>query len=96
MLGSSLRVADTNRLNRLIGRASDVVGLEFDSLKVVSERRMLSKLSSILDNDSDPFHNVLVRHRSTFSQRLILPKYTAEHHRISFLPVAIRLFNSSL
>jgi len=78
--GSSLRVADANRLNRLIWKASDVVGLEFDSLEVVSERRMLSKLSSILDNDSHPLNNVLVRHRSTFSQRLIPPKCTTWNH----------------
>jgi len=50
--GRSVGVADANRLNRLIRRASDVVGLEFDSLEVVSERGMLSKLSSIQVNDS--------------------------------------------
>uniref|UniRef100_A0A3P8P9N9 Alkylated DNA repair protein AlkB homologue 8 N-terminal domain-containing protein n=1 Tax=Astatotilapia calliptera TaxID=8154 RepID=A0A3P8P9N9_ASTCA len=33
--GSRLRVADANRLNKLIRKASNVVGMELDSLKVV-------------------------------------------------------------
>ena len=37
-----------------------------------------------------------VEQRSTFSQRLIAPKCTTERHRKSFLPVAIKLYNSSL
>ena len=45
--GSRLRVADANRLNKLIGKASDVVGTERDSLTVVSERKMLTKLQKI-------------------------------------------------
>ena len=94
--GSRLRVADANRLNKLIRKASDIVGMECDSLTVVSERRMLSKLRTIMDNISHPLHDVLVRHKSTFSERLIPPKCTTERHRKSFLPVAIKLYNSSL
>ena len=41
-------------------------------------------------------HNALVKQRSTFSQRLIAPKCITEHHRKSFLPAAIKLYNSSL
>ncbi|KAK3548244.1 hypothetical protein QTP70_005819 [Hemibagrus guttatus] len=40
---SRLKEADSNSLNRLICKASDVVGEELDSLMIVSERRMLSK-----------------------------------------------------
>ncbi|XP_062913008.1 uncharacterized protein LOC134350989 isoform X1 [Mobula hypostoma] len=94
--GSRLRVADTNRINKLIRKASDVVGMELDSLTVVSEKRMLSKLYAILVNVSHPLHNVLGGHRSTFSQRLIPPRCNTERHRKSFLPVAIKLYNSSL
>ena len=45
--GSRLRVVDTNRLNKLIGKANDVVGMKGDSLTLVSERNMLIKLRSI-------------------------------------------------
>ncbi len=94
--GSRLRVADANRLNRLIRKASDVVGVKLDPLTVVSDRRMLHKVKAILDSVSNPLHDVLVRHRSSFSTRLIAPRCTTERHRKSFLPVAIKLYNSSL
>ena len=94
--GSRLKVADTNRLNKLIRKASDVVGVQLDSLTEVMERRMLSRLQDIMDNTFHPLHSVLDNHRSTFSARLIPPRCTTERHRKSFLPVAIRLYNSSL
>ncbi len=94
--GSGLKVADANRLNKLIRKAAAVVGVELDSLTVVSERRMLSKLLAILDNTSHPLHNVLSRYRSTSSQRLIQPRCSTERHRKYFLPVSIRLYNSSV
>ncbi|KAL6478210.1 hypothetical protein MHYP_G00140450 [Metynnis hypsauchen] len=92
---SRLRVADANRLNKLIRKAGDVVGVELDLLTAVSERRTLSKLQAIMDNGSQPLYDTVMRHRSSFSARLILPKCTTERHRRSFLPVAIKLYNSS-
>ena len=94
--GSRLRVADANRLNKLIRKASDIVGVELDSLTAVSDRRMPLKVRAILQYGSHPLHNTLVEQRSSFSQRLIAPRCTTECHRKSFLPVAIKLYNSSL
>ena len=74
--GSRLRVAAANRLNRLIRKASDIVGVKLDPLTVVSDRRMLHKVKAILDNESNPLHDVLVKHRSSFSTRLIKPRRT--------------------
>ncbi len=58
-LVSGLKVADANRLNKLICKAASVVGVELDSLTVVSERRMFSKLMVILDNTFHLLHDVL-------------------------------------
>ncbi|XP_065325506.1 cilia- and flagella-associated protein 100 [Pelmatolapia mariae] len=58
-----LRIADANKLNKLIHKANNVVGMELDSLKVVSERQMLSKIRTMLDNTSHPLHDVLARTR---------------------------------
>ena len=65
--GSGLKVADNNRLHKLIRRAGNVVGEELDTLTTVAERRMLSKLQSILDNVTHPLYVTLAQQRSTFS-----------------------------
>ena len=74
--GIRLKVADVSRLNKLIRKASDVLGVELDTLTAVSDKRKLSKLRAILQYGSHPLHNALVEQRSTFSQRLIAPKCT--------------------
>ena len=76
--GSRLRVADANRLNKLIRKVSDVVGEELDSLTAVSDRRMLSKVQAILQHVSHLLHNALVQQSSTCSQRLTAPECTTE------------------
>ena len=53
------------------------------------------KLHSILDNNAHPLHQVPTASRSTFSNRLIPPRCNTECFWKSFLPVAIRLYNSS-
>ena len=45
---------ESNRLNKLVRKASSVVGLELDSLEVVVERRMKDKFKSIVDNHPIP------------------------------------------
>ena len=94
--GSGLRAGDTNRLEKLVRKASNVVGVELDSLAVVAERRSLAKLHAIMDNPSHPLHTDLTDRRSTFSVRLTLPRCSTERHRKSFIPTAIRLYNASL
>jgi len=46
--GSRVKVADANRLNKLIRKAGSVLGVALESLVEVSERRVLSKLLSII------------------------------------------------
>lgn len=56
-----------------ICKASNVVGMEVDSVKVKSERQMMSKIRTMLDNTSHSLLDVLTSHRSTFGERLRLP-----------------------
>jgi len=42
-----VRAVDANRINKLIGKAGSVLGLEFDSLAVVSERWMTRTHSTV-------------------------------------------------
>ncbi|KAI3362887.1 hypothetical protein L3Q82_001929 [Scortum barcoo] len=83
--GSRLKTADTNRLNKLIRRAGSVLGVELESVAEVSERRMLRKLLSIMDNVSHTLHATLTSCQSSFS-RLRPPRSSTERHRRSFLP----------
>ncbi|MBN3311348.1 ANG4 protein, partial [Atractosteus spatula] len=76
-------------------RASSVIGFDLDSLEVVAERRMRSKLEAIMDNFSHPLFDRLAGMKSTFSNRLIHPRCDRERYRRSFLPSAIRLYNAS-
>ena len=94
--GAVIKVADNSRLNKLIRRGGDVVGEELNTLTTVAERRMLSKLQSILDNVTHPLYNTLAQQMSTFSRRLLSPRCTTERHRKSFLPVVIKLYKASL
>ena len=50
--GSSER--DRKRLNELVKRADSVLDCPLDSSEEVGERRMLAKLTSIMDNPSHP------------------------------------------
>ena len=93
---SGLKVADNNRLNKLIRRAIDVVGEELDTLTTVAERRMQSRLQSNLDNVTHTLYDTLAQQMSTFSGRLLSPRCTTEHHRKSFLPVIIHSWSMSI
>ncbi len=82
--GSRRRIVDTYRTNKLIRRkAGSVLGEEVDSLVVVSERRMLYKLRSIMDNISHPLHDVTVSHKTAHCYHHNAPQCTTERHRKS-------------
>ena len=71
-------------------------GRSLFTLTTVAERRMLSKLQSILDNVTHPLYDTLAQQMSTFSRILLSPRCTTEHHRKSFLPVVIKIYKASL
>ncbi|KAK0142225.1 hypothetical protein N1851_020112 [Merluccius polli] len=89
--GAGIRTKDANRLNKLIKKAESVVGSQL----VTVEERMLAKLLATMANPSHPLHTTLDQLRSSFSNRLIQPRCKKERYRKSFLPTAIRLYNSS-
>ncbi|KAK0152207.1 hypothetical protein N1851_006440 [Merluccius polli] len=54
--GGGIKAGETNRLNKLVRKASSVVGLELDSLEAVAERRMRDKIKTsvnFVDEDYD-------------------------------------------
>ncbi|CAM4584620.1 unnamed protein product [Leuciscus chuanchicus] len=93
--GSSISTADRKRLDKLIRKASSVLGIPLDTVQEVGERRMVAKLSSLLQNASHPLYVTITSLSSSFSHRLIHPKCLKERYRRSFLPAAVRLYNQS-
>uniref|UniRef100_A0A3B1JI52 Reverse transcriptase domain-containing protein n=1 Tax=Astyanax mexicanus TaxID=7994 RepID=A0A3B1JI52_ASTMX len=93
--GGSMKKRDEMRLNKLVRRAGSVVGVELDSVVTVAERRTLHKLLSIMDDDGHPLHSIIMDHRSSFSGRFLSQSCSTDRLRRSFVPRAIRLFNSS-
>lgn len=79
--GSRLKAADTNIQNMLIRRAGPVLGVELES-----ERRMLRKLLSIMDNTSHPLHATLTSCQSIFSRRLRTQRLHNQRPQEAFPP----------
>ncbi|KAI3367990.1 hypothetical protein L3Q82_026817, partial [Scortum barcoo] len=92
---SSITDRDRRRMDRLVRRASSVLGCPLDSVEVVGNGRMMAKLSSLLNNTSHPLQDTLTALGSSFSERLLLhPRCVKERYRRSFLPAAVRLYNN--
>lgn len=86
---------DRNRIDKLVRRSGSVLGCSLESVVVVGERRMLAKLTSIMDNPLHPLHETVSAMSSSFSQRLKHPRCRKERFRRSFIPTAVRLYNAS-
>lgn len=95
MLGGNIKKQDASRLDKLVRKAGSVVGTELDSLITVAERRVLSKLLSIMENPLHPLNSIILRQRSSFSDRLLLLPCSTDKLRRSFLPYAMQLFDST-
>ena len=92
--GVGIKGKAANRLNKLIRKAESVVGSKLVNLEEVVEDRMLAKLLPIMDNPSHPLHKTLVKLKSSFSNTHSTCS-SKERYRKSFLPTALRLYNSS-
>ena len=95
--GGGIKAKDANKLNKLIKKAGKVIGSKLVTLEEVVEERLLAKVLAIRANTSHPLHDMIARQMSTlsFSNRLIQPRCLRERDRRSFLPSAIRLYNTS-
>ncbi|TWW59246.1 hypothetical protein D4764_06G0007760, partial [Takifugu flavidus] len=69
----SITDRDRKRMDRLVRRASSVLGCPLDSVEVVGNGRMMAKLSSMLNNTSHPLQDTLTALGSSFSERLLHP-----------------------
>ena len=84
---------DKNKIDKLIKKAGGVVGRSQDCIGQTYHRRVMDKLSGILQDDTHPL-------RSTFGGRVIersgrmrTLKARTTRYSVSFVPVAVGLFN---
>ena len=92
--GGALKKKDAARLEKLVRKAGSVVSTELECITSVAERRTLNSLLSIIDNPDHPLHSTISTQRSSFSNRLLSLSCSTDRLRKSFLPHAIRLYNS--
>ncbi|MCI4375714.1 hypothetical protein PGIGA_G00113330 [Pangasianodon gigas] len=85
---------DARRVDKLVQKASSVTGMRFESLEAVVERCTQKKLEAILEYPDHPLHNTLMDQRSSCSGRLTSVRCRTERYRSSFIPTAIRLYNT--
>ena len=89
--GGGIGSGGASKLNKLVRKVSSVVGMKLDGVEAVIERRMRGKLQAIVDNPSHPLYAELRQLRRRVSHRLIQPRASKR----SFIPSAIRLYNTS-
>ena len=92
---SELNFATTKMFYRLIKTAGSVIGVKMDSLGEVVERYTMKMMEAILNKMDHLLHNTLMDQRSSGGGRLLFLHCRTERYRRSFIPTAIRLFNSS-
>lgn len=92
---SSTTAADRKRWNKVVKKASSVLGCPLDHVEVLGDRRMRTKLLSIMADTSHPLQETVASLGSSFSDRLLHPRCLKERYCRSFLPAAGRLFNQA-
>ena len=89
--GGSTKKRDAGRLDRLVRKAGSVVGAELESIASVAEKRTLSKLLTIMDNETHPLYNTIIQQKSVISGRLRALTCKTDRLNKSFVPRAIQL-----
>ena len=85
--GGNASARDTGRLNRLIKKASSVVGQSLDQIEILVGRRLAST--------GHPLHDTLMDLHILRHGRFTMPQCRTERFRRSFIPAAVRYFNSN-
>lgn len=92
--GGSTKRKDAGRLERLVKKAGSVVGAELECTTSVADKRTLTKLLTIMDNESHPLYSAIIGQRSLISWRLRSLPCRTDRLCKSFIPRAIQLYNN--
>ena len=93
--GGNITDFDKKRLGRIIQKASYLIGIPQESLKDMVERKVFKKLTNIFNDESHPLRQEFDSLIIARSGRLRLPKVNTERYLKSFVPNAVKIFNSN-
>ena len=92
--GGNVTQSDRNRIDRVITRSGNLIGRKQDSLDMTHDNRTLRKLDSIFEDATHPLRAELDSLRSSRSSRLRAPSVKTNRYKNSFVPHAVRMYNS--
>ena len=92
--GGNINQGDKNRLDRLVRKSGKIVGTDLDSIDKLRDKTVNRKLTAILEDVSHPLFLAFDRQRAPRSGRFMLPKIKTNRYLNSFLPSAIKLYNT--
>ncbi len=90
--GGSITVEDKNRINKMIRKAGSIIVFIPDSLEVIVEKRTRATLKMIFNSEGHPLNYIFSGLKSSFSERLVMPRCSTERFRRYFIPNAVRFF----
>ena len=94
--GGNNRASDTFNLNRLVRKASAIVGAPLQGVEEVARERTARKLDSIIENTSHPLHQeITLRWSKRGNDRFTYPTQTHARLSKSFVPTALRQYNET-
>ena len=94
--GGNATSKDIGRITTLINQASRLIGEPQESFDQSYQKVLLSKLRKVQLDETHPLHHIFVDATSNRSGRMLLPYAKTNRHKLSFVPQAMRLFNSEL
>ena len=86
---------DVGRIDKVIKKASSIVGKQLDSFTSFHNKRVLSKANIIECDSTHPLYDEFAGRRSRVTGRFLLPVIRTERYRRSFIPHSIRQMNQA-
>ena len=82
-------------MERIIQKASYLIGIHQESLKDMVDRKVYTKLTNLFNDESHPLRQEFDSLIIARSGRLRLPKFNTETYLKSCVPNAVKIFNSN-
>ena len=92
--GGGISVHEKGRLEKIVKKASRIIGENQLSIQNLYDRRLTDKVRQILSDTTHPLYNYFENERIDRSGRLRTPRTNTNRYKTSFIPRAISVYNS--